>query len=97
MPPLGVGRVTAHIFFATALVLSVAIAYLLSGYVERENQRSLEPLLKDQDFGWLQIDADGLLIELHGEAPGKIQHITALSAVQSVIGPSRVIDNIILA
>ena len=97
MPPLGVGRVTAHIFFATALVLAVAIAFLLSGYVERENRKSLEHLLRDGEFGWLQIDADGLLIELHGVAPGKIQHITALSAVQSVISPSRVIDNIILA
>ncbi len=97
MHPLGVGRVTAHIFFATALVLSVAIAYLLSGYVERENRKSLEPLLKDKDFGWLQIDTDGLLVGLHGEAPGKIQHITALSAVQSVIAPSRVIDNIVMA
>ena len=92
-----VGRLAAPLIFLCALAVSVASALLLSGFVERENLKAVAPLLSEPHFEWLHVEPDGLLIELSGQAPGKVERVVALTAVRAAFKPSRIVDNITLA
>ena len=83
--------------FLCALAVSVAAALLMSRFVESENLKAVAPLLSEPQFEWLHVEPDGLLIELSGQAPGKIERLVALTAVRSEFKPSRIVDGITLA
>ena len=92
-----VGRLAAPLVFLCALAVSVAAAQLLSRFVESENLNAVAPLLGEPQFEWLHVEPNGLLIELSGQAPGKVERLVALTAVRSAFNPSRIVDGITLA
>ena len=53
-------------------------------------------MLSEPQFEWLHVEPNGLLIELSGQAPGKVERLVALTAVRSAFKPSRIIDDITL-
>ena len=92
-----VGRLAAPLVFLCALAVSVAAALLMSRFVESENLKAVAPLLGEPQFEWLHVEPNGLLIELSGQAPGKVERLVALTAVRSAFKPSRIVDGITLA
>ena len=81
----------------SALAVSVAAALLMSRFVESENLKAIAPLLSEPQFDWLHVEPNGLLIELSGQAPGKVERLVAMTAVRSAFKPSRIVDGITLA
>ena len=92
-----VGRLAAPLVFLCALAVSLAAALLMSRLVEGENLKAVAPLLGEPQFEWLHVEPNGLLIELSGQAPGKVERLVALTAVRSAFKPSRIVDGITLA
>ena len=69
----------------------------MSRFVENENLKSVAPLLSEPKFEWLNVEPNGLLIELSGQAPGKVERLVALTAIRSAFKPSRIVDEITVA
>ena len=92
-----VGRLAAPLVLLCALAVSVAAALLMSRFVENENLKAVAHLLSEPQFEWLHAEPNGLLIELSGQAPGKVERLVALTAVRSAFKPSRIVDGITLA
>lgn len=83
--------------FALALVLSVTAAMLAVRGIEHVVGRDAAAVLSDQGMSWAEIETDGLLLTLRGEAESEAVRFRALSAVSTVVAAERVIDEISVA
>ncbi len=103
-PPLWAGLVARYkgavlmtLSFALALVLAFASATLAVRAIEHVVARDAASVLTDNGLDWAEIETDGLLLTLRGEAESEASRFRALSAVSSIVAAERVIDAISVA
>ncbi len=83
--------------FGLATVLALGVAYALSGWVERHNQRALAEALAAQDLDWVAHETDGLRARLSGMAPDETARLRALRVAGSVVAPGRIDEEMVVA
>jgi OOP family OmpA-OmpF porin len=84
-----------------ALIAAGGLAWLgaskAAEFIEHRNQAEVTRALQQGGFGWAGAATDGLLVRLTGTAPDEIQRFRAKSAVDAVVEPGRVIDDMQVA
>lgn len=83
--------------FALALGLAFGSAKLAVGAIEHVVARDAQAALLENGLDWAEIETDGLLVTLRGEAESEATRFRALSAVSKVVAAERVIDAISVA
>ncbi len=83
--------------FALALGLAFVAANLAVRGIEHVVTRDAQAVLAEQELDWAEIDTDGLLLTLRGEAESEAVRFRALNAVSTVVAAERVIDEIEVA
>lgn len=99
-PDLG-GRYRARLlmaaFFVSAVILSYGAAAFAVRGIEHVVARDALAVLAENGMDWADVETDGLLLTLRGEAENEASRFRALSAVSTVVAAERVIDEIDVA
>ncbi|TQM94241.1 OmpA family protein [Roseinatronobacter monicus] len=83
--------------FALAIVLAIGAATFAVRGIEHVVARDAHAVLAESEIDWAEVQTDGLLLTLRGEAESEAARFRALSAVSTVVAAERVIDDIQVA
>ena len=83
-----------YFLFVFAACISVLAASIFSKFIEVSSENYLKSALHGAGYSWVEINADGLLLFLHGTAPSNSERIEALKFGRSMVADQRLIDNI---
>jgi len=78
--------------FALAALLSLGVALLAAGTVERQSVADLSFAMREEGLDWVGITADGLQVFLSGEAPDEATRFRAMRRAGAVVDSDRVVD-----
>lgn len=78
--------------FAGAAGLSLVVAGFAATALENNSEIVVRRTLDKAGFTWAEVAADGLRVELSGEAPDEATRFAAISEVGSVVDAARIID-----
>ena len=78
--------------FASAAGLSLIVAGFAATAVEQGTEIAVRRALDTNGFSWTEVAADGLQVELSGQAPDEADRFAAISLVGGVVDAARVID-----
>lgn len=78
--------------FASAAGLSLIVAGISATVLEQGTEIAVRRALDDAGFNWAEVVADGLRVELSGEAPDEASRFGAISHIGSVVDAARIID-----
>lgn len=78
--------------FAGAAGLSLVVAGFTATALENNTEIVVRRTLDRAGFDWAEVVADGLRVELMGEAPDEARRFSAISEVGAVVDASRIID-----
>ena len=78
--------------FASAAGLSLIVAGFAATAVEQGTEIAVRRALDTSGFSWTEVAADGLQVELSGQAPDEADRFAAISLVGGVVDAARVID-----
>ncbi|WP_420005110.1 OmpA family protein [Arenibacterium sp. LLYu02] len=78
--------------FAGAAGLSLVVAGFAATALENNTEIVVRRTLDRAGFDWAEVVADGLRVELTGEAPDEARRFSAISEVGAVVDASRIID-----
>jgi OOP family OmpA-OmpF porin len=90
-------KILAATAFIAALLLALVSASLAASVIEDRSTREVRRALVESGHDWAEVDADGLLIHLGGEAPSEAKRFAALSAAGRAVDARRVIDGTTVA
>lgn len=90
-------RLILPAFLAGAGLLSLLVATVAAGVVERRSAEGVEAALAAAGQGWAEVRADGLQITLAGTAPSEAERFRALTAAGTVVDAGRVTDAVDVA
>lgn len=79
-------------FFSIAGGLAYFGAGMATTVLEENSEVSVRAALDDADLDWAEVEADGLQVNLFGEAPSEAQRFTAVSVASKVVDGARVAD-----
>lgn len=83
-----------YFLFVLAACISVLAASIFSKFIEVSSKNYLKSALHEAGYSWVKINADGLLLFLHGDAPSDFERIEAVKFGRSMVTGQRLIDNI---
>ncbi len=83
--------------FALAILLAIGAATFAVRGIEHVVARDAHAVLAESEIDWAEVQTDGLLLTLRGEAESEAARFRALSAVSTVVAAERVIDDIQVA
>ena len=83
-----------YVLFVLAACISVLAASIFSKFIEVSSKNYLKSALHEAGYSWVKINADGLLLFLHGDAPSDFERIEAVKFGRSMVTGQRLIDNI---
>ena len=83
-----------YFLFVLAAFISVLAASIFSKFIEVSSKNYLKSALHEAGYSWVKINADGLLLFLHGDAPSDFERIEAVKFGRSMVTGQRLIDNI---
>ena len=83
-----------YFLFVLAACVSVLAASIFSKFIEVSSKNYLKSALHEAGYSWVKINADGLLLFLHGDAPSDFERIEAVKFGRSMVTGQRLIDNI---
>ena len=83
-----------YVLFVLAACISVLVASTFSKFIEISSKNYLKSALHEAGYSWVKINADGLLLFLHGDAPSDFERIEAVKFGRSMVTGQRLIDNI---
>ena len=69
-------------------------ASIFSKFIEVSSKNYLKSAFHEAGYSWVKINADGLLLFLHGDAPSDFERIEAVKFGRSMVTGQRLIDNI---
>jgi len=78
--------------FAGAAGLSLVVAGFAATALETNSEIVVRRTLDEAGFSWAEVVADGLRVELSGEAPDEAKRFAAISRVGAVVDAARIID-----
>ncbi|TNJ47611.1 OmpA family protein [Phaeobacter sp. B1627] len=78
--------------FAAAAGLSLVVAGFAATALEDNTEIVVRRTLDSAGFTWAEVVADGLRVELSGEAPDEARRFAAISRIGAVVDASRIID-----
>lgn len=78
--------------FAGAAGLSLVVAGFAATALENNSEIVVRRTLDEAGFSWAEVVADGLRVELSGEAPDEAKRFAAISTVGTVVDAARIID-----
>jgi len=78
--------------FAGAAGLSLVVAGFAATALENNTEIAVRRSLDAAQFSWAEVVADGLRVELSGEAPDEARRFSAISHVGAVVDAARIID-----
>ena len=78
--------------FAGAAGLSLVVAGFAATALENNSEIVVRRTLDEAGFSWAEVVADGLRVELSGEAPDEAKRFAAISKVGTVVDAARIID-----
>ncbi|OIQ30146.1 MAG: hypothetical protein BM562_09920 [Alphaproteobacteria bacterium MedPE-SWcel] len=78
--------------FAAAAGLSLVVAGFAATALEDNTEIAVRRTLDSAGFTWAEVVADGLRVELSGEAPDEAKRFAAISRIGAVVDASRIID-----
>ncbi len=78
--------------FGIAGVVSLFVANSSVTLIEERSEIGVRNVLDDRGLTWAEVSADGLQVELAGEAPTEALRFQALTAAGSMVDAARVID-----
>ncbi len=94
--PTRAGRIGARVVGFTAFVVAACLCYLAAffaaGLVEARSFDNVRDALRTAGQDWTDVETDGLLVRLSGEAPSEATRFRALTAAASVVDAERVMD-----
>ncbi|MBB04708.1 MAG: hypothetical protein CML03_04190 [Pseudooceanicola sp.] len=79
--------------FLLAAVTSVIAATFAATAVETSSADGVRIALEDESMGWVDVESDGLQVELTGTAPSEADRFKAITVAAQVVDSSRVIDH----
>ncbi|MFT4916293.1 MAG: OOP family OmpA-OmpF porin [Yoonia sp.] len=79
--------------FAVAAGVCFASARTAAIFIEERSVVGVREVLIDQGHEWASVISDGLQVVLEGQAPSEAVRFRAISAAGSIVGATRVIDN----
>lgn len=79
--------------FIIAAVASYFAAQVIVGLVEERSVEAVALALNEEGEGWANVQGDGLIVILEGEAPTEALRFRAKSIAGGIVDASRVIDN----
>ncbi|MDD7972137.1 OmpA family protein [Roseinatronobacter alkalisoli] len=91
------GYALAIAAFLLAAFLAVAGASLSVRAIELLLVREARAALHEAEIDWPEIQADGLLVTMNGQAASEAERFRALGIVSAVVGAERVIDGLTVA
>ena len=83
-----------YFLFVLAACISVLAASIFSKFIEVSSKNYLKSALHEAGYSWVKINADRLLLFLHGDAPSDFERIEAVKFGRSMVTGQRLIDNI---
>ena len=83
-----------YFLFVFAACISVLAASIFSKFIEVSSKNYLKAALHEAGYSWVKVNADGLLLFLHGDAPSDFERIEAVKFGRSMVTGQRLIDNI---
>ena len=83
-----------YFLFVFAACISVLAASIFSKFIEVSSKNYLKSALHEAGYSWVKVNADGLLLFLHGDAPSDFERIEAVKFGRSMVTGQRLIDNI---
>ena len=83
-----------YFLFVLAACISVLAASIFSKFIEVSSKNYLKSAFHEAGYSWVKINADGLLLFLHGDAPSDFERIEAVKFGRSMVTGQRLIDNI---
>lgn len=99
--PSDIGPLKGYIMmvaiFALAVLMSFGAANLAVRGIEHVVERDAREALAENGLHWADVQTDGLLLSLRGEAENEASRFRALSVVSTVVAAERVIDDIQVA
>ncbi len=78
--------------FAGAAGLSLVVAGFAATALEDNTEIAVRRTLDQAGYSWAEVAADGLRVELSGEAPDEARRFAAISRVGAVVDATRIID-----
>lgn len=91
------GYVLMAAIFALAVLLAFGAASLAVRGIEHVVARDTRAVLAENGLDWAEVQTDGLLLTLRGEADSEASRFRALSVVSTVVAAERVIDDMQVA
>jgi OOP family OmpA-OmpF porin len=91
------GQLLMMAIFALAVLMAVGAATLAVRGIEHVVERDARTVLAEAGLNWAEVQTDGLLLTLRGEAESEAVRFRALSAVSTVVAAERVIDDMRVA
>ncbi|NIZ14982.1 OmpA family protein [Phaeobacter sp. HF9A] len=79
--------------FAAAAGLSLVVAGFAATALEDNTEIVVRRTLDNAGLTWAEVTADGLRVELSGEAPDEATRFNAISRIGAVVDAARIIDN----
>ena len=76
--------------FAGAAGLSLVVAGFAATALENNSEIVVRRTLDEAGFSWAEVVADGLRVELSGEAPDEAKRFAAISKIGTVVDASRI-------
>jgi len=91
------GYVLMAAIFGLAVLLAFGAATLAVRGIEHVVARDTRAVLAENGLDWAEVQTDGLLLTLRGEADSEASRFRALSVVSTVVAAERVIDDMQVA
>lgn len=76
--------------FLVAAVLAAVFAIAMAGVIERTNTQSLNQAFDGAGLRWVDVETDGLRVQLSGTAPTESARLRALQVAGGVVDASRI-------
>jgi OOP family OmpA-OmpF porin len=80
------------VFLSVAAGLAYFGAGMAATVMEENSELSIREALDDAGLDWAEVEADGLQVNLFGEAPSEAQRFTAVNVASKVVDGARVAD-----
>ncbi|MCJ8336357.1 MAG: BON domain-containing protein, partial [Epibacterium sp.] len=89
-------RLSSILIFATTFASAAGLSLIVAGFaataLEQGSEIAVRRALDTNGFSWTEVAADGLQVELSGQAPDEADRFAAISLVGGVVDAARVID-----
>jgi len=80
--------------FVLAAILALGAAQLSARALENVVARETSNALVAEGLDWAEVDTDGLLVRLSGEAPTEAERFKAISTANQIVSAERILDEV---